>query len=182
VKCEIILPEHLHQTLMRHLFQNDLEQAAFLFASHAVDGGTLKMTAVDVHLVPADAWDYQSEMHLQMSDEERGKILKMARDKGLALVDCHSHPHAGDDVWFSGSDVSGITEFAAYVNWKLRNKPFAAIVWAEDSLDAVAWHGAFDSVQSVESVNIESSAGIRAIAPKNTWHKHRFWKNRYEQE
>jgi hypothetical protein len=182
MKCEIILPAELHQKLTKHLFQSDLEQAAFLFASFNIDGDTLRMKAVDVHLVPSEAWDYQSEMHLQMSDEERGKILKMARNKGLALVDCHSHPHAGDDVWFSGSDVSGITEFAAYVNWKLGNKPFAAIVWGEDSIDAVVWHGAFDSAQEVNAVCIENGAGPQALVPKNTWHNRTYWKNRYEQE
>jgi proteasome lid subunit RPN8/RPN11 len=182
MKCEIILPEELHLKLKRHLFQNDLEQAAFLFATFSADGGTLKMTAVEVHLVLPEAWDCQSEMHLQMSDEERGKILKMARDKGLALVDCHSHPHAGDDVWFSGSDVAGITEFAAYVNWKLGNKPFAAIVWGEDSIDAVAWNGAFDCAQPVEAVRIENGSKPRMLVPKNTWFTRRYWKNRYEQE
>jgi proteasome lid subunit RPN8/RPN11 len=182
MRCEINLPKELHQKLIKHLFQSDLEQAAFLFATFKTEGDRLQMTTVDIHLVSPEAWDYQSEMHLQMSDEERGKILKMARDKGLALVDCHSHPHAEDEVWFSGSDVAGITEFAAYVNWKLGNKPFAAIVWGEDSIDAVAWHGAFDSAQPVEAVRIENGSKPRILAPKNTWFNRRYWKNRYEQE
>jgi hypothetical protein len=181
MNTQLILPNILHQQMMAHLFQNDLEQAVFLFARPEIVGDLVTLTAVELYAVPAEGWEVQLEMHLRMTDAERGKILKLARDKNLALIDCHSHPHSGDDVWFSGSDVSGTTDFAAYVNWKLDGKPFAAMVWGEKSVDAVMWHGDFAAPETLARICIGDSKP-QAFQARGSWFNRRNWKNRYEQE
>jgi hypothetical protein len=181
MKREIHLSEGLHSVLKMHLFQNDLEQAAFLFCQYEETEDSIIMRPVEIYTVPAQAWDVQLDIYLQMSDAERGKILKMARDKRLALIDCHSHPHSNSDVWFSPSDVAGITEFAAYVKWKLNGKPFAAIVWGEQSMDSVMWSGDFAVASALDGLRVVGGEATN-LKPTGSWFRRAKGKNRYEFE
>src|ERR1700692_4189607 len=120
----IVIPANVADTLQRHLFQNDVEQGAFLFAEIKQTLLSMHLLVKDYYLVPVDGWEVQENVYLQMKDSERAKIMKMARDRNLCAIDCHSHPHAAANVWFSPSDVAGINEFAQYAKWKLPGKPF----------------------------------------------------------
>lgn len=178
MKNTIVIEAAIYATLRRHLFRNNLEQGAFLFARPMSECGELKLVVEDAYLVPARGWEVQMEVYLQMRDSERSKIMKIARDKDLATIDCHSHPHAGDDVWFSPSDVAGITEFAQYAKWKLDGKPFAAIVWGENSVDAVAWQGDFTDAERVNEIVVPGSSASSMI-PKGSWFSAPRGKNRF---
>ena len=174
----IIIPSEIAKTLRQHLFQNELEQGAFLFAEAKRENGGLNLIAADCYLVPASGWEVQMEVYLQMKDSERAKIMKLAREKSLCAIDCHSHPHARDDVWFSPSDVAGITEFAQYAKWKLGGKAFAAMVWGEQSVDAVVWRDEFSQAERVVQVNILGNTK-QILIPTGSWFrapkgKHRF--------
>jgi hypothetical protein len=175
----IEIPPKIHAVVARHFFQNELEQGAFLFARDDSDAGGLKLVAEDYYLVPPSGWEHQGDIYLQMRDTERGKIMQMARAKGACAIDCHSHPHADTDVWFSPSDVHGIGEFAPYARWKLGGRPFAAIVWGERSVDAIAWRGDFKQALAVDEIRI-GGAGGDVMRPTNSWFrtpksKHRFF-------
>jgi hypothetical protein len=81
-------------------------------------------------------------------------------------------------VWFSPSDVAGISEFAEYAKWKLDGKPFTATVWGEESVDAVLWQGDFKAAQRVRAVTIAGNPN-QTIIPTGSWfraprRKHRF--------
>src|SRR5262245_48529956 len=105
--------------LRKHLFQNTLEQAAFLLARPSAEGDLTVFTAEEAYYVPPEGWAHQGRYHLELDDEERARVMASARRSGLVLVDCHSHPGAKGVVEFSPSDVAGITEFAHYAHWKL---------------------------------------------------------------
>jgi hypothetical protein len=178
MSSNIIIPSGIAEALRRHFFQNELEQGAFLFAEAKREDGELNLVAADYYLVPASGWEAQVEFYLQMKDSERAKIMKLAREKNLCAIDCHSHPRACDDVWFSPSDVAGITEFAQYAKWKLRGKPFAAMVWGEQSVDAVLWQVEFSHAERVAQVKIIGNAE-QTLTPTGSWFrapkgKHRF--------
>src|SRR5205823_4001260 len=98
------IPTHVADTVRRHLFQDDFEQGAFLFARPVGSREELNLAVEDFYLVPASGWETQMDVYLEMKDSERAKIMKLARDKDLAAIDCHSHPRAENDVWFSPSD------------------------------------------------------------------------------
>ncbi len=164
----VTIPRDLVRSLRVHLFQNELEQGAFLFARMVETLEELHIEAVDAYLIPPDGWQVQLEAYLEMSDAERAKIMKIARDGNFAVVDCHSHPGSEDHVWFSPSDRDGITEFAAYAKWKLDGKPYTAMVWGESSVDAVAWCGSFTEARRVSEVRIAGSA-TRFLTPRGTW-------------
>lgn len=174
----ITIPAVTVAILRRHFFQSEVEQGAFLFARPVWDAAGLMLSVEDFYLVPVRGWEVQMEVYLQMRDSERAKIMKLARDKNLAAIDCHSHPRAHDEVWFSPSDVSGITEFAQYAKWKLDGKPFTAMVWGEDSVDAVVWKGEFTSAERVDEIQVVGGKPA-TIIPNGTWFmaprgKHRF--------
>ena len=168
MKNIISIPGRIAEALQRHLFQSELEQGAFLFARpiSCLDG--LDLVVERHYLVPPRGWRVQMDVYLEMKDSERGKIMKLARDNNLAAIDCHSHPHAGRDVWFSPSDRAGIVEFAQYAKWKLDGKPFAAMVWGEQSVDAIVFCGDFASAQRVDEVQILGS-GAKALTPTGSW-------------
>ena len=176
---EIIIPSGIAEGLRRHLFQNEIEQGAFLFARTETGEQTLSLVVEDFYLVPADGWDVQMDVYLQMKDSERAKIMQMARAKNLCAIDCHSHPHAGSEVWFSPSDILGITEFAQYAKWKLHGKPFAAIVWGEDSADAVVWSGGFEGPATADAIQILGDDSF-TITPTNSWFHRPRGINRFE--
>lgn len=168
MKYVLVIPQHVERTLRDHLFQSELEQAAFLFARPVEISDELRMEATDIYAVPREGWDVQLEVYLELNDSERAKIMKMARDRGLAIIDCHSHPGSGDDVWFSPSDKDGITDFAGYVKWKLDGKPYTAMVWGESSIDAVIWHGDFSQACKVDEVHVVNDP-TTALIPRGTW-------------
>jgi len=170
MKCSISIPRGMEERLLEHLFQNDLEQGAFLFSRALEDtGGELGIEAVDMYLVPPEGWTVQLEFHLEMDDAERAKIMKMARDGGFAVVDCHSHPGSRGRVDFSPSDRSAITDFAGYAKWKLPGQPYAAMVWGEVSVDAVVWTGDFHEARPVQEVVVDDGDATRILVPRGSW-------------
>ncbi len=163
---EIVIPAGILDHVQSHLFQNQLEQAAFLFATTATEDGCTLFHVEDSYLVPPSGWDVQMDVYLEMTDEERAKILKMARDRNAAIIDCHSHPHSQEAVWFSPSDVAGITQFAQYAKWKLKGRPFAALVFGETSIDGVVWQGDFTSAEPLGALSV---IGQARLTPTGSW-------------
>jgi hypothetical protein len=177
----IAIPGDIAETLRHHFFQNHFEQGAFMFARPERSRDQLNLIVEDFYLVPPFGWEVQMDVYLEMKDSERGKIMKIARDKGLAAIDSHSHPRADDDVWFSPSDITGITEFSEYAKWKLDGKPFAAMVWGERSIDGVVWDGDFKTALRLDELKI-IGASTELLIPKGSWfrarrRKHRFWED-----
>ena len=59
-------------------------------------------------------------------------------DPTARLIEMHSHPRA-TVAEFSGSDRSGFAEFVPHVWWRLKKKPYAAIVVGPSSFDSLSW-------------------------------------------
>ncbi len=169
MKVIINCQHEIYTPLRRHLFQNRLEQAAFFLAQTSIGNESIKFEVVDFHLIPSEGWDYQGDLYLEMKDDHKARIMKLARDSQLALIDCHSHPFSGDDVFFSPTDRSGISEFSSYVKWKNDNRPFAAIVFGRRSFDGVCWFGDYSKPLAVEHFNISGSPS--GLKTKRTWNK-----------
>ena len=52
----------------------------------------------------------------------------------------HSHPFPGiGAAAFSWSDRRGLTETVPHMRWRLKNKPYGAIVVAPEGFDALVW-------------------------------------------
>lgn len=168
VKFIINIPTDIKKKAYKHLFQNELEQGAFLYSIYTEDIDKTNFNVVDYYLVPRSGWQIQSEFHLELKDSERAKIMKIARDKKYALIDCHSHINLGRQVSFSPSDKAGINEFSGYVKWKLDGRPYIAIALNETSADAVGWHGDFGNPCRIDEIRIVGDKQ-KTIIPRYTW-------------
>jgi len=117
-------------------FKKSTEQVAFLFC---VSDGQNNFTAKETYMVPPEGLVYESEYHSELTDEELSKVLKYAFQKGFSLCEIHSHPFSTTDTKFSPSDKDGFTEFVPHVWWRLKGRPYLAVVFGQNSLDGLAW-------------------------------------------
>jgi hypothetical protein len=154
--------------LRDHLFQDELEQGAFIFAQLVEAEEEIVLRGIELYLVPPEGWRVHTAYRLEMTDEERAKILKLARDSGLCLVDCHSHLGFASEAAFSPSDRDGVKEFAPYVRWKLDRRPYVAAVWADDAVDAVMWEADFEDAQHVDEICVTGEPPT-ALVPAGSW-------------
>ncbi len=126
--------------LRRHLLRTPrCEQGAFLFCRHSLSGG-------GGHIFDCEDWsalkraDYEVQAgdYLELTDAARARLIKQAHDRGLCLVESHSHPGPYPAA-FSYSDLTGLDEFVPHVRWRLRGRPYAALVFAQSGFDGLAW-------------------------------------------
>jgi hypothetical protein len=133
------LPVGLREKLWSHLLQSDTEQVAFVFAAVTTDGEDTVLTGQDHYLASPGDFEIHSEFHVELTDEARSRIIKRAWDTGTTPVELHSHP---GDFWgakFSPSDMYGFAEFVPHCRWRLRGRPYLAIVVSPAGADALAW-------------------------------------------
>lgn len=139
-RAVINLDDERLNRLRRHLLpaRSSCEEAAFLFArpEHTSDG--LVFEVVEIYLVPPEGFTARSEYYLELSDATRAAVIKKAHDLDAALIEFHSHPKQRE-ACFSWSDLHGFDEFVPHVMWRLNGRPYAAVVMALDSIDALFW-------------------------------------------
>jgi hypothetical protein len=149
------------------------EEAAFVFARPiaAAVGETL-LRAVDHEFVTPDGFDHRSLHSIELSDVTRGRVIKRAHDLSASLVEIHSHPFPYP-AEFSGSDRAGLEELVPHMRWRLKDRPYVAIVVAPGSFDALVWAEPGDALPT-------TLAGIRAGAEclKPTGRSEPSWRRR----
>lgn len=132
----------MYDGLMAHLLPPNAcyEEAAFLFAESFHDhGDSLSFQVVDWNPIPPDGFAHRSSYYLELKDDTRASLIKRAHDLNACLVECHSHPCFSPQ--FSWSDCLGLEEFVPHVRWRLRDRPYAAVVVAANGFDSLVWHG-----------------------------------------
>lgn len=134
----VSIPRQKYRFIRSHLFKGQKEQGCFLFCDTRFNGGVINLYVKEVHLIKADKWDYQSDFHLELKDEEKVKIMLMARKENCDLIECHSHRSSGV-AKFSPSDSHGLDEFVQYVWWKLPGKIYGALVWTKNDVAGQVW-------------------------------------------
>jgi hypothetical protein len=138
--ARISLPSKLLQSLRGHLLRRDgtCEEAAFVFAQANIDGERLVFEYVDwLPILPA-GFESRSAYYLELGDETRAAIIKRAHDLGTSVIEFHSHPRQRR-ACFSWSDLHGFDEFVPHIMWRLKGRPYAAVVFAPGSVDGLAW-------------------------------------------
>jgi hypothetical protein len=92
---------------------------------------------VESELLPPSAFNHRTPRYLELKDETRARVIKHAHDLGTSLVEVHSHPLF--DPVFSASDEAGLRQFVPHVWWRLKGRPYGAIVVAPKGFDALFW-------------------------------------------
>ncbi len=148
---------------MAHLLENneESESAGFMFV---VPGFHTDDTQVYEHVewypVPPDGLVENSWYHLELNDEFRASVIKRAHDLGASIVEFHSHL-GPQPVRFSPLDRRGLREFVPHVRWRLRKRPYFAVVVTHTDFDALAWMMDPEKPQHLDGIVV----GDRAFQP-----------------
>lgn len=140
VQSVISIPQKIYNAIYAHLFPRKIkaEEVAFIFASVNKSDKAIKFEFKEWYRVRASDYRHQSLGHVELKDLMRPKIIKMAFDYNTALVEVHSHPYS-QPARFSYSDFQGFEEFVPHVWWRLKGRPYAAIVFSKFDFDALVW-------------------------------------------
>lgn len=149
------------ETLGRALVQP--EQVVFLYATCAA--GVFEVDGIEV-MVSADIAS-RSKLHVELADNVRPRVIKAAWDTNRVLIEAHSHG-ANARAEFSRSDLYGFKEWVKHVRWRLRNRPYVALVKAGERWDALAWVEN-DDPTTIDVIEITKDGNtIETVLPTNT--------------
>jgi hypothetical protein len=147
----IIKPRNLLQEIQSHLFPeyNEVEQALFLFAHYNKKENNL--TVIDHLFLYSDDFNIQSAWHIELKDEIRSKVIKKAHDLNTSVIEIHSHIDQ-ETAKFSESDWYGFQEFVPHILWRLKNRPYTALVFGPNNFDAITWSDNVENPQMISAV------------------------------
>ena len=123
-------------TVRQHLEGGRVEQVGFFLADF--DEAVRCFRLREWRPMPPDAFEIQTGYHVTLKDEVRPELIKWAWDAGGCLAEIHSHGMLGD-ACFSPSDLRGFASWVPHVRWRLRARPYLAVVADGDTFDALAW-------------------------------------------
>jgi hypothetical protein len=134
----LAMRDSVRHQLWRHLLprSSQLEQAAFGFAAWESENHAFRLDSW--YRVPCKGFVVQTEISFELTDEVRAAAIKRAHDLDTSLVEFHSH-RLGSVAQFSASDLAGFSDFVPHVWWRLKGKPYLAIVVARGGFDGTAW-------------------------------------------
>lgn len=140
-----------------HLFPpgSGLEQGGFLFCRARQSGVAFTFEAMEWAPLPASDYVEQETDYLELTDASRARLIKHAHDLGASMVEVHSHP-GSYPAMFSYSDLTGLREFAPHVLWRLKGKPYAAVVFACSGFDGLAWQASAEGFHQIDEIVTES--------------------------
>jgi len=136
VAARIVMMEHQYASIRSHLIplRPKAEEAAFVYARF--ERGTFEF--VEWYPVPASDFVHRSLYHIELTDGCRAKTIKRAHDLKCSIIEFHSHPHARV-VRFSPSDCLGFREYVPHVSWRLKGRPYGAVVVSPRGFDSLVW-------------------------------------------
>jgi len=156
------LPEDVYRALLEHLLRIDslVEEAAFVFVHNTSDRGKVVFRFIEWFAVEPEGFVHRSEGYLELTDIFRAQVIKRAHDLGASIVEFHSHPYPCPAA-FSQSDRSGFDEFVPHVWWRLKSKPYLAVVVSPLDFDGLAWLSNPKTPQLLDSIKV----GKRLLRP-----------------
>jgi len=136
----LTIPGRRYAALMKHLLPHfpKAEEAAFVFCQARPSPGGTEFQFLEAHPVQRQEFSFRSLYGMELTDACRARVIKRAHDLNASLLEVHSHPRASL-AEFSGSDLRGFAEFVPHVWWRLKNRPYAAIVVAPGGFDSLSW-------------------------------------------
>jgi hypothetical protein len=113
----------------------------------------------------------RSDRHVLLHDDVRPRLIARASARGWGLVEAHSHGPRGHAA-FSPSDLAAFENWVPHLWWRLRGRPYAALVVAGDRWDALAWIDGPRDPRPVAQIDIAGPAGDTRVIPTGTT----FWR------
>lgn len=157
------MPAGVRSELLACMRWSGVENVAFMFTEPEQAASPLRVR--EIYRVPATGFDFQSDLHVSLTDETRALVIKRASDIGGCLVEAHSHKHG--PAGFSRSDLLGFAEWVPHVRWRLHQRPYVALVVAGSDFDALVWDGPPGTVSELASLAVDGQPA--AIPTGNTY-------------
>ncbi len=161
----------LYQVARRHLASGP-EQAGFFLADYDPDLRAYVLR--EWRAVPVLGFEVHNDYHLTLKDEVGAEAIKWAWDAGASLVEAHSHTADGL-ACFSPSDLSGLDEWVPQVRWRLRGRPYAALVTAGERFDALAWIDDSKTPDQVAQIAVDGMTYPASAETLSRWTALREW-------
>jgi hypothetical protein len=98
-----------------------------------------------------------------LTDRTRVETIRWSWDARASLIEAHSHGDTGT-ACFSASDLWGLKEWVPHLRWRLRGCPYAAIVTAGETFDAIAWIDGSDQPEQIDHLEIVGEGRLAATA------------------
>jgi hypothetical protein len=142
------------------------EQVGFFLANF--DATTQRFTLTDWRVVPPEGVEFEDPFHVTLRDETQGEMIRWAWQSNACLVEAHSH----DRRWaaaFSPSDLAGFVDWVPHVRWRLRGRPYAALLSAGETFDALAWVDGSDGPEAVGEITLGDGSAVQFTG--ETWRR-----------
>ena len=154
----------LHDDLQAHLLPqgSSREQAAFLLCTSTTHGLRTEFDVLEAVLLQHNSFVAQEDDYLELADEARIALIKRGHALGACLVELHSHP-APWPAAFSRVDRRGLSETVPHMRWRMKGRPYIAIVVAPGSFDALVWHDDTGVPEPLDGIQV----GETLLAPTN---------------
>lgn len=156
----IAISRALYDDLRLHL-RGHVEQVGFFLADF--DAETKTFVLREWRAIPPEGFEYQGAYHITLTDEMKTEVIQWAWDADACLVEAHSHKNSGP-AKFSPSDFWGFRDWVPHLFWRLRRRPYAALVIAGESFDALAWIDSADEPEQAEHIELDDGTVFRATA------------------
>lgn len=128
--------EEIQEHLVPELLST--EQAAFAFMESVESGDELVLNCIEVRLLVGKELSHQSAYNIEVAESVQAEVIKRAHDLSSSLMELHSHVFDPGPS-FSYSDWLGFEEFVPHVWFRLKQKPYAALVMSPAGIDALGW-------------------------------------------
>lgn len=140
MKAVLTIDERVYSDVMGHLLPPGCmqEQAAFLFAEVDRGDGQALFEVVEVRKLGSTDFVRQEGDYLEMADATRAGLIKRAHDLGTSLIEMHSHLGPWP-AGFSYADRLGLQETVPHMWWRLKKRPYLALVVTKTNFDALLW-------------------------------------------
>jgi len=135
----IKMPKQVKAIIWSHLLPKRFtsEQAAFVYVIQESEDGRNVFKYLDWSPVKENGFVSRSLYHFELTDVTRSKVIKRAHDLSASLVELHSHRDC--PAMFSASDLLGFQEFVPHIWWRLKRRPYMAIVVSRSGFDGFVW-------------------------------------------
>lgn len=139
-KSILEIPKEVYKAVWSHLLPKKFlaEEAVFIFTQRIAENGLDIFRYLEWYSIPPRGFLTRSRFYLELADESRAAAIKRAHDLGASLVELHSH-YGSWPARFSASDLLGFKEFVPHVWWRLKSRPYLAIVASRSGFDGLIW-------------------------------------------
>lgn len=140
MKVLLNMPDGLYRELNLHLLppKSTREEAAFLFVAPKPKNKDVIFEVLGVDKLSPNDFASQYDDYLELNDDARARVIKKAHDLDACLLEMHSHPGPWPAA-FSLADRHGLNETVPHMWWRLKKRPYLAIVVAASGFDALVW-------------------------------------------